>query len=145
MPSDDEQHRGGQGHPSSPVAGSATAPSLCPHAAASPTGQAGGDALPWVFPAALLKPSRSCPQARGCLYGTAPSKPHSRGVWGSLPSWHTPQLPFGGLLRCHGCSLCYTESLPTWLLIRIRADVNTGVIFSGMISDCLPLPCYHGD
>ena len=145
MPSDDEWHRGGRGHPSSLVAGPATAPRLCPHPAAPPAGQAGGGALLWVFPAALLKPSHSCPQARGCLCGTAPSKPHSLGVWGLLPGWRTLQLPFGGLLRYHGSSSCYTESLPTWLLIHIRADVNTGMIFSRMISDCLLLPCYHGD
>lgn len=64
---------------------------------------------------------------------------------GLTPRLHTLQFPCGGLRQCRGCSLCYTESLPTWLLIHIRANVSTGVIFSGMISDCLPLPCYHGD
>lgn len=48
-------------------------------------------------------------------------------------------------MQCHGCGLCYNDSLLTWLLIRIRANVNTSVIFSGIISECLPLLCYHGD
>lgn len=89
--------------------------------------------------------SKAAHREGGCLCRTAPSKPCVLGVRGSLPGWHTPQLPFGGLPPCHSCGLCYTDSLPTWWLIHIRADVNTGVIFSGMISDCLPLPCYHDD
>lgn len=48
-------------------------------------------------------------------------------------------LLFGGPLWCPGCAFCCTESLPAWLLIHIRADVNAGVIFSGMISVCLLL------
>lgn len=129
---------GGQGHASSPVVGPVTAPRLCPHPTPPPMGQAGGDALPWAFPAAPLQPCPGCPWA-GMPVWDGPKHTTVWVLWGSLPD-ATLELPFGGLLRCPGCASCCTESLPAWLLIQIRADVNTGVMFSGMISDCLLLP-----
>lgn len=54
-----------------------------------------GEALLWVFPAALLQLFQSCPQARGCQRGTAPSKPCSPGRRGSLPGCTLRNSPLG--------------------------------------------------
>lgn len=104
--------------------------------------------LPWGRQEGMLCPGHfqllhsSLAQAargQGCLCGMAPSTSQF-GCSGAPYPDATLGLPFGGLLRCPGCASCCTESLPAWLLIQIRADVNTGVMFSGMISDCLLLP-----